>query len=55
MFSNFEGNNNCKNNTNKKKIKKNQKNSTEGENNEIIKIDFGPSVYEDSIEEKKCK
>ena len=58
MFNNYEGGNNNKNNTNKKKNKKNknnQKNTTEGENNGIIKIDFAPSVYEDSVEEKKLQ
>jgi TATA-binding protein-associated factor Taf7 len=53
MFNDFEDNN--KNITNKKKNKKNknQKNASEGDNTGIIKIDFAPSVYEDSLEEKK--
>ena len=56
MFNNFDESNNNINNTNKKKNKKNKnknKNETEGDNNGIIKIDFTPSIYEDSIEEKK--
>ena len=55
MFNTFEDNN--KNNTNKKKNNKNknQKNISEGDNNGIIKIDFAPSIYEDSLEEKKLQ
>jgi len=56
MFNNFDESNNNINITNKKKNKKNKnknKNETEGDNNGIIKIDFTPSIYEDSIEEKK--
>ena len=58
MINTYEDNTNNKNNTNKKKNKKNknnQKNSSEGDNNGIIKIDFAPSVYEDSVEEKKLQ
>jgi TATA-binding protein-associated factor Taf7 len=39
----------------KKNNKSNQKNETEGDNNGIIKIDFAPSAFEDSIEEKKLQ
>ena len=55
MFNTFEENN--KNNTNKKKNQKNKnhKNISEGDNNGIIKIDFAPSIYEDSLEEKKLQ
>ena len=55
MFNTFEDNN--KNNTNKKKNQKNKnhKNISEGDNNGIIKIDFAPSIYEDSLEEKKLQ
>ena len=55
MFNTFEDNN--KNNTNKKNNNKNknQKNISEGDNNGIIKIDFAPSIYEDSLEEKKLQ
>ena len=55
MFNTFEDNN--KNNTNKKKNQKNKnhKNISEGDNNGIIKIDFAPSIYEDSQEEKKLQ
>ena len=64
-FNTFEdngnnvGNNNSGNlnsNIGKKKNKKNKnknKNETEEDNNGIIQIPFAPSVYEDSIEEKK--
>lgn len=48
-------NNNKKKNKKNNKNKNNQKNETEGENNGIIKIDFAPSVYEDSVEEKKLQ
>ena len=59
IVNTYEDNNINKNNKNKKKNKKNnksnQKNTSEGDNNGIIKIDFAPSVYEDSVEEKKLQ
>ena len=55
----FEDNNNINNKKKNKKNNKNKnnpKNETEGDNNNgIIKIDFAPSFYEDSIEEKKLQ
>ena len=57
MGNTFEDNSNTNNKKKNKKNNKNknQKNETEGENNGIIKIDFAPSLYEDSIEEKKLQ
>jgi len=55
VFNEDNNNNNKKKNKKNNKNKNNQKNETEGENNGIIKIDFAPSVYEDSVEEKKLQ